>query len=659
MKLLNFKIEKITWIDTAKKWLKRIAIFFGFLILFVLIVGGFGYGYNSYYKEKFFPGVYINKISLSGKTYDQAAELLNEYIDFINEHGTTYVAEDKQTVINPVIYSTTDPDLTREIISFDVHSSLKEGFEIGKNKNPIQNFLIQIYALIIKQRVALNYSINEQELKDIFKQNFSELENPANQAKLQLTVEGSQIKKEVSQESLGTVFDYQKAIDQTYQNINNFKVDAINLDLITDYPVITKENSQAVLSEVEPVLKLFPVKIFYEAKEWYIDENQAIQWMALKYNDSLEEVVLGFYQDPVEEYLKNLEDKINIEAKEGKFDMEGGKVTEFQGSRTGKALNFEQSYLEIEKMIFEDNEIKVELIVDELEPTVTTASINDIGINEIVGVGHSDFSGSPANRRHNIKVGADTLHGLLIKPGEEFSLIKTLGEIDGVHGYLPELVIKGNETKPEYGGGLCQIGTTMFRVCLDTGLPIPERKPHSYRVSYYEPAGTDATIYSPKPDLKCANDTGNYLLLQTRIEGNDLYFEFWGTDDGRDVEMTDPKIWNITYPPATKLIKTTDLAPGKKKCTEGSHAGAETVFYRSIYYNDEEKEDIVEEEWYSKYRAWQAVCLIGVTEEELAEEQAAEGSEEGTEGDGSESDPAESSDTPDTQPAEPTEPTEE
>ena len=69
---------------------------------------------------------------------------------------------------------------------------------------------------------------------------------------------------------------------------------------------------------------------------------------------------------------------------------------------------------------------------------------------------------------------------------------------------------------PEYGGGLCQIGTTVFRAAVNSGLPITERRPHAYRVVYYEPAGFDATIYDPRPDLRFINDTENYILIQTK-----------------------------------------------------------------------------------------------------------------------------------------------
>jgi vancomycin resistance protein YoaR len=184
-----------------------------------------------------------------------------------------------------------------------------------------------------------------------------------------------------------------------------------------------------------------------------------------------------------------------------------------------------------------------------------------------------------------------------------------LGPVDGEHGYLPELVIKGNKTTPEFGGGLCQIGTTVFRSALATGLPIVERTNHSYRVSYYEPAGTDATIYDPRPDFKFLNDTGHHILIQANLGKNDIAFEFWGTLDGRKVEQTKPVIYNIKPPPEAKLIETLDLPVGTKKCTEKAHAGADAAFTYTVTYSTGE---VKTQNFVSHYRPWGEVCLIGV-----------------------------------------------
>jgi len=294
-------------------------------------------------------------------------------------------------------------------------------------------------------------------------------------------------------------------------------------------------------------------------------------------------------------------------------------VAEFVASQEGRTIDIKFSTENIEKLLTDSADLKSELTISVVKPKTSNQDVNDLGIVEVIGIGESDFKGSPVNRVHNIGVGAKWLNGMLIAPGEEFSLVKALGEIDGEHGYRQELVIKGDKTIPEYGGGLCQIGTTVFRAALASGLPITERRNHSYRVVYYEPAGMDATIYNPWPDLKFINDTGKYVLMQTRIEGTKLYFDFWGTKDGRVAMTTQPVIYNIVAPPAKKVIKTTDLAPGTTKCTERAHNGADAKFdYRVQYPNQAEPKEVI---FYSHYVPWQEVCLLGVTAEELAAEQ--------------------------------------
>ena len=139
-------------------------------------------------------------------------------------------------------------------------------------------------------------------------------------------------------------------------------------------------------------------------------------------------------------------------------------------------------------------------------------------------------------------------------------------------------------------------------------------------VSYYLEdglPGIDATIYVPRPDVRFINDTGHYILIQSRIEGDYLYFDFWGTKDGRITEKTKPTTWGWIAPPATKYIETTKLAVGTKKCTESAHYGVSASFDYNVTYPDGE---VKKTTFTSKYKPWQAVCLIGV--EQLSEDTA-------------------------------------
>jgi hypothetical protein len=87
------------------------------------------------------------------------------------------------------------------------------------------------------------------------------------------------------------------------------------------------------------------------------------------------------------------------------------------------------------------------------------------------------------------------------------------------------------------------VSTTLFRAATRAGLEITQRRNHASAVRYYGTPGFDATIYPPYTDLRFINNTPGYILIQARFDGTKLQFELWGTDDGREVEVTGP----VTY----------------------------------------------------------------------------------------------------------------
>ncbi len=247
-----------------------------------------------------------------------------------------------------------------------------------------------------------------------------------------------------------------------------------------------------------------------------------------------------------EKFLDDLARKINKDPINATLKAEDGKVSVFSLSSSGLRLNTRKS-LQVIDAYFK-NEIQTSapptiiLVYEEAPPEIATDSIENLGIISLIGEGRSNFRGSPKNRIFNIKVATNRFNGLLVKPGEEFSFVKILGEVDGEHGYLPELVIKKDKTEPEFGGGICQVSTTAFRAAIYSGLEITARKNHAYPVQYYNPQGMDATVYVPRPDLRFINNTPGHILIQTKIEGTELIFQFYGAADGRTTKILGPEI---------------------------------------------------------------------------------------------------------------------
>ncbi len=264
-------------------------------------------------------------------------------------------------------------------------------------------------------------------------------------------------------------------------------------------------------------------------------------------------------------FLRSIESEINQNTEEAKLVIKNGRATEFNPGKNGRDLNIKSSIEEVITSM--DNGLpETQLVVNEAEPSTKLEDTNDLGIKELVGFGDSSFRGSPKNRIFNIGVGVKKETGIILKPGQEFSFNEYLGPVDGEHGFLPELVIKKTGTVPEFGGGLCQVSSTVFRAAMKAGLPITARRNHSYAVEYYAPQGTDATIYPGVQDLKFLNNTPNSILIWPEIfEKTKLRFSFYGTRDGREVTLEDPQSYDKKSSGALKAVwrRTTKMPTGE------------------------------------------------------------------------------------------------
>lgn len=237
--------------------------------------------------------------------------------------------------------------------------------------------------------------------------------------------------------------------------------------------------------------------------------------------------------------------------------------------------------------IFSDDsklsKVVITIPVRPLEPKVllqtTTGTQEELSI---VAHGVSDYSGSSDARIHNIETGMKRFQGVRINPRETFSFNDLLGDVDGSTGYKKELVIMGDRTIPDYGGGICQVSSTVYRAALRAGFPIVERKPHSYAVSYYTPWGSDATIYPGVVDLRFENNFAAPVYLHLYTEGSVLHTLLYGTDDGRTVEMSGPTTYAFQRTPEPKIEYVTTLAPGRRVWKDQSHRGFSAYWDRTI-----------------------------------------------------------------------------
>lgn len=265
-------------------------------------------------------------------------------------------------------------------------------------------------------------------------------------------------------------------------------------------------------------------------------------------------------------YVNTMAGSINQQAKDAELGVQDGKVVAVKASQNGLSINQQEAVTTIMKSLNDSgSDRNVTLKTQVTRPTVREDNLQELGLVEQISQGQTLFPGSPSTRMINVRTGASKMNNVLIKPGENFSFNDTLGHIGPETGYVPELVILEKHEEKQYGGGLCQVSSTVYRAALLAGLPITQRVNHSFAISYYTAPygvpGVDATIYPPSGvDMRFRNDTGHYIFMQTRMVGTTLTATFYGTKT------------------KTGEIRGPNFITGNQDTTQPSH----TVFYRDV-----------------------------------------------------------------------------
>lgn len=318
----------------------------------------------------------------------------------------------------------------------------------------------------------------------------------------------------------------------------------------------------------------------------------------------------------VSDFISSQEEKYNFPAKNALFTFENGRVVNFRQEEKGQLLesdafygDFDTTMLSVKKKFGNKFIVLGKKII---EPEIKLSQANNFGIEELIALGKSDYTHSIPGRIHNVILAASKFNGVLIPRGETFSFNSTVGDISGLTGYQQAYIIKNGKTVLGDGGGVCQVSTTLFRAAINAGLPIIERTAHAYRVGYYEndsKPGFDATVFSPSVDLKIKNDTPAHILIQTEVDENNnlLFFRFYGKKDTRKVEISPVTIYDQSPAPDPLYQDDPTLKKGVVKQVDFAASGAKTFFSYRIVNGSK----ITETKFFSIYRPWQAVYLVG------------------------------------------------
>lgn len=529
-------------------------------------------------RDRIILGVNVAENSLGFKKPNQAKAILQLEADKFIREGITITYDGLKWKKSPEELG----------ITYDINRTVEKARSIGKERGIAANISRQFKGIFKKYNLPMEINWNEEKFNEFYENNLAEIDNHAQNARIEFKNGFNEF--EITEETTGNIINKKLLINGVLNNSLFLSQAAINLEIITDFPEITVPETEIAQEIIKEISEKLPLIFKIKEEEWTVstDDLAGLLEFPAEYPQNIQEYfdsdkltnydaenkILGvsLNRQKTEDYLTVLSTGINREPVNAELQIKNGRVETFALSQNGIKVKIKESAENFINSI-KNREKNIMLEYHETEPEITTESIDNLGITAFIGKGESNFSGSPESRKHNIKVGSLKFHGTIIAPNEEFSFNEILGEVGPQTGYLPELVIKKDKTIPEYGGGLCQVSTTAFRAAVNAGLKITERFNHSFPVVYYSPQGFDATIYPPHPDLRFINNTEGHILIQTKVVYNNLIFEFYGTDDGRKVEIDGPYQYD-TKPDGSMKAKLT-----QKVYNSGGELMHEKTFY--------------------------------------------------------------------------------
>lgn len=644
-------------IEKIKTHKKKLLITIGSSVFIIVVLAGATLGYAYTFGDKVYPGVSVGTVDLSGLTLEESNALIQSTTDDLYDTGLSVTINGTTETIPLRLISPDDPDLTQDLILVDTAEALEKAYNLGRSGNVFMRILEIGQAATAGVTIKVSTEIDTDAIEEIILDRFAQYYNPAVEPSYEIQLIEDEWTVEVIPGSPGRSFDLENALEEAEYAIANLEDATMRIPVVEQEPEVSDAEATWPIEEAIIALRYAPYTLEYEASRferfsYTLDAETLAESIApmkrsvalpRKVGGDNEEITIGL-SGAFDNFIEQIVEDINVVAQNAKFEVQGKRVREFKPSQEGREMNVDvtrtsvlqkfeslddsacphpsvcEEYDEFHEDLAVVADVPIEIDVFTTDPSIETGEVNDLGITEVLGIGTSNFSGSPSNRIKNIRHGVNKLNGLLIAPDEEFSLIAALRPFTIEDGYLPELVIKGDEIKPEVAGGLCQIGSTTFRAAMNSGLEITQRRNHSLVVDYYNDQsngnpGTDATIYDPAPDFRFRNNTENYILFTTsmNVSTGDLAFTFWGTADGRKGYYSAPVVHNWIGAGDTQYTYTTDLEPGVEKC-QGAHPGANASFTYTVEQASGEIDQTVYE---SHYRSLPRICLVGATQEDI------------------------------------------
>ncbi|HPH97617.1 MAG TPA: VanW family protein [Anaerolineaceae bacterium] len=587
-----------------------------FAIMVVVVVGGF----EVLNAGKIYPGVQIGGVDVGGLTLAEAAQKIAPVVTYSQTGRITFQDGGKTWVATPGQLG---------YLMFP-EATVQNAYSIGRRSDVFTQMSEQMQCLLqgvnLPPVVIYDQRIAQRFLQDLAR----EVDRPVVEASLGL----NGVEVLVRSGQVGRTLDVNTTLSLLNVQIATLHDATVPLVVNETQPVILDATAQAEKARqiLSAPLTLQLSDGQTDAGPWVFEPASLTQMLSIEQvkgadNKAHYEVVVN--SENLRSFLSELAGSLSRQAKGARyvFNDEKKELEVIQEAVIGRELDVEATIQAVNQRLGA-GEHTIPLVLNlDIPAASNTTKAADLGISELVAEETTYFYGSSAARLQNIRTASSQFHGVLVAPGETFSMASVLGDVTLDNGYAEALIIVGNQSVKGVGGGVCQVSTTLFRTAFMGGFPIVERHAHAYRVSYYEQrsngavdsnlAGLDATVFVPLVDFKFTNDTPYWLLMETYMDGYSLTWKFYSTSDHRTVEWHTTGLRDITEPPKPLYQENPALSKGEIKQVDWEVAGANITVTRIVYRGNDV---YLQDSFSTHYQAWRSIFQYGPGTEGIPKE---------------------------------------
>jgi len=532
------------------------------------------------YAGKIYPNVSIRGVAVGELGRDEARRALEaRFAPFLAQPVTLTYGDQSWT-----------PTLAELGVRLEVDRAIDEAYAAGRQNSMVDN-LRQVAAVWQNGlELPLHVTIDQDVMQAYLLGRVAEVEQPAVDARLQL--DGALVS--VLPGSSGQQVLVSETLQEITAAIQSLDAQTVALRTRELQPRLSDAAASSAEERIAGLLAgPITLAVGEQQFEWSLSDLARLVRVERTSDATGDALAVTVDRDLIGEKIAALADATEQKGRYPRVAWNGGDLTITREGTPGQRIDEAQAgELVLAALNAPAEQRAIALPLRETAPPVTADNLSQLGITNLLSVGRSDFSGSAPYRITNIKAGMRLLNGILLAPGEEFSFNNAVGSIDASNGFVEGYAIVQNRTQLEWGGGICQDSTTMFRAAFWAGLPITERWGHSFYISWYDKfafgdygngPGMDATIFTGALDLKFLNDTGHWLLIQTGTSGTTAEVRIYGTDDGRTVRLEGPTTRDRVPAPTEPVYVAEPSRPrGSPRQSDTARGGMTIDFARVI-----------------------------------------------------------------------------